>query len=103
LSYHSRQHLRHDFARHVGQAEVAALITVGEMFVIEAEEMKNRRVEIVDVDRLFRDAPADFVRLADDLSALHPAARHPDAVGKGMMIAPAHAAGEGRSVLAQGS
>jgi hypothetical protein len=35
----SRQHLLHHLARHVGQAEVAALEAVGELGVVEAEEV----------------------------------------------------------------
>ena len=31
---------------HVGQTVVATGVTVGELFVIEAEQMKNRRVQI---------------------------------------------------------
>ena len=35
---------------HVGEAEVAALETVGEPFVVEAELMQQRGVQVVDVD-----------------------------------------------------
>ena len=34
----------------VGEAEVSALETVGELFVVEAKEMEESRVEVVDVD-----------------------------------------------------
>mgnify|MGYP000169805405 CR=1 FL=1 len=36
-------------AVHVGQAEVAAGVAVGEPFVVEAQQMQNRRVQVVDV------------------------------------------------------
>ena len=35
---------------HVGEAEVAAGVAVGEAFVIEAEELQERGVQVVDVD-----------------------------------------------------
>ncbi|KAJ3049450.1 hypothetical protein HK102_012501, partial [Quaeritorhiza haematococci] len=49
-----RGSLRHDradhVAVHVGQAEVAAGVAVGEPGVVEAEEVEDRGVEVVDVD-----------------------------------------------------
>ena len=43
------QQLLHHLARDVGQAEVAALKTVGQFLVIEAQQMQHGRVEIVDM------------------------------------------------------
>ena len=37
---------------HIGQPEVAALEAVGQLRVIEAEQVQNRRVQVVDVDRV---------------------------------------------------
>src|SRR5215475_406287 len=51
--------------------------------------------------RLLRDAPANLVRLADDLSASYSAASHPDAISKRMMIASADTSIERRPVLAE--
>ena len=34
----------------VGEAKVSALEVVGKLFVVEAEEMEEGRVEVVDVD-----------------------------------------------------
>ena len=39
---------------HVGQAEVAALELVGQPLVVDAEQVQDRRLEVVDVDRVFR-------------------------------------------------
>jgi len=36
---------------HVGQAVVAALEAVGELLVVEAEQMEQRRVQVVHVHR----------------------------------------------------
>src|SRR4030095_10405879 len=54
----------HDFAGDVGEAKVAALEAVGEAQVIEAEEVEDRGVEIVDMHRVARDVPADLVGFA---------------------------------------
>ena len=54
---------------HIRQAEVPSLESIRQFVVIKAEKVQNRRVEIVDVDRILLHVPADFVRLADDLAA----------------------------------
>src|SRR5205814_8009346 len=51
----------HHFAVHVGQPEVAAAITVGELFVIEAQEIENGGVQVVDVDAVFDGVHAEFI------------------------------------------
>src|SRR5688572_7333768 len=43
---------------HIGEPIVAPRVAIGQAFVIEAEEMQDRRVEIVDVDRLLADGGA---------------------------------------------
>ena len=65
-----RQYLLHDFSVDVGEAEVAALETVGELFVVEAEEVEKGCVKVVDVDLPFDDAEAEFVALAVNVTAL---------------------------------
>lgn len=39
-------------AVHVGEAVAAALEAVGELLVVDAEEMQDRRVQVVDVHRV---------------------------------------------------
>ena len=68
-----------DVSGDIGDAEVSALEAVGQFFVIQTEQFQNRGVHVVNVDGFFRDPPADFVRLTNDLSALHAAARQPHA------------------------
>jgi uncharacterized protein YbaA (DUF1428 family) len=89
----------HHFSRHISQTEIAALKAIRESFVIKTEQMQNRRVKIVHVGRIFHDAPADLVRLADDLSAAHSAAGHPNAERKRMMIASTDAPIERRTIF----
>ena len=49
-SAQSRQQLLDHFAVHVGQPEVAALEPERQLRVIEAEQVQDRRVQVVDVD-----------------------------------------------------
>ena len=59
-----------DFSVDVGEAEVSALEAVGELFVVEAKEMKEGRVEVVDVDFAIDHAEAEFVAFSVDVTAL---------------------------------
>ena len=83
----SQKQLVHHFAVHVSQSKIATLKAIGEFFVIKAEEVKNRCVKIVNVDGIFFDAPADFVRLPDGLAAFYAASGHPHAERIRVMIA----------------
>ena len=53
-----------DLAVNVGQAEVAALEAVGQPCVIDAQEMQDRGVEVVDLDRVLDDVVGEVVGLA---------------------------------------
>jgi len=37
---------------HIGQPEIAAGVAVGELLVVEPEQVQDRRVQVVDVDRV---------------------------------------------------
>src|SRR5262244_3996134 len=50
-------------AAHVRQAEIAALKPIRQSRVFEPEEMENRGVKIVDVNRITNNVPPDFIRL----------------------------------------
>ena len=71
----------------VGQAEVAALKAVRQLQVVQAEQVQDRGVQVVDVDRVFHRRPADLVGLAVDLAALDAAAGHQHAERIRMMVA----------------
>ena len=62
---------------HVGQAEVAAGVAVGELFVVEAQQVQDRGVQVVDVDLVFDGGEAEFVGGAVDVAALDAAAGQP--------------------------
>src|SRR5437867_3193064 len=48
---------------HVRQAEVAAAIPVCQFLMIEPEQMQNRGLQIVHVDRLVDNLETEFIRL----------------------------------------
>ena len=60
-----RQEFSHELTVDVGEAEVAALEAVGQLRVIEAEEVQHRGVQVVDVDRVLDGVVAEFVGAAD--------------------------------------
>jgi hypothetical protein len=55
--------------------------------VIEAEQVQDRGVEVVDVDRVFDDVVAEIVGLAVDRASLGSASGHPHGEAAWMMIA----------------
>src|SRR5258706_5331382 len=71
----------------VGQAEVAAIVAIGQFFVVETEEPQNRGVQIMDVDLVLDSASAKFVRRTISHSAFHSATRHPHAASAAIVIA----------------
>ena len=72
----------------VGEAEVAAGVVVGEAFVIEAEEVEDGGLEVVDVDFVLSDMEAEVIGLA---------------VGSGFDAAASHEGGEGLGVVVAAS
>src|SRR5260221_1908152 len=68
--------LRDDVVDHgagdIGQAEVPAAVAIGQLGVIDAEQVQNRRVQVVDVDRLIHRLESEVVGGAVDRPALDP-------------------------------
>ena len=60
----SCQNLAHHFPRHIGQAEIAAAEAERKTFMIDAEAMQDRRVQVVDVDWVVREVVAVVVGAA---------------------------------------
>src|SRR5262245_17192155 len=77
----------HHLAVHVGQAEVAALEAVGQLRVVEAQEVKDRRVQVVDVYLVLDNVEAQLVRGADGLAPLDPAPGQPHGEGVRVVVA----------------
>ena len=61
-----RQQFAHDLAVDVGEAEVAAGVAEGEALVVEAEEVEDGRLQVVDVDGIHLGFEAELVRRAID-------------------------------------
>ena len=61
---------------HVSEAEVAARAAESQLLVIEAEELQNRGVEIVNVNFVFRGRETVFVRRTVNDAAFDAAAGH---------------------------
>ena len=68
----SRQEVADHLAFHVGEAEVAAGVAEGQPGVVQAHEVKDRGVEVVDVDRVLGDVDAVLVGRAVDEPAFTP-------------------------------
>src|SRR4029453_10599214 len=75
-------------ASDAGQAGVQTLEAIGELEVVQAEELEHGRLEVVYMDRVLRDGPADLVVLAIGHPATQSAACHQVCEGGRMMVAP---------------
>ena len=53
-AFFSRQHGLHSMPMHIGEAAVNAVGAHGELFVINAEEVQDGGVKVVDVDVAWR-------------------------------------------------
>src|SRR5262249_10566390 len=76
----------HD-AGHVGQAEVAAVKAVGQFLVVQAKQVQNGRVQIVDADAVGFGLEADLVSGPVERSALDAAASQPNGEGVRVVVA----------------
>src|SRR5947209_17985107 len=83
---------------YIRQPEISSLKAVRQPLVIQAEQVKNRRLEVVDMHGILGDVEAEIVCRAVDQAGFDAAAGEPDCEGLGVMIA-AEAALEDRVVL----
>src|SRR5262245_13794205 len=84
---YSRRQLLNDVSGNVSQTKIASLETIRQLRVLQPEQVKQRRVKVIDVNRLFDDVPADFVGLTDHLTAFDSPAGHPQAECERVMVA----------------
>ena len=56
----------YDVTADVGQTEAASLVTERQLFVIDPEQMEDCGLQIMDVDRVFRDVISKIVGAAVD-------------------------------------
>src|SRR5262249_40644326 len=83
----SREDRVDDLAVDVSQTVVAAGVAVGQALVIDAQEMQDRGVEVVDMDLVLDGVPAEFVGGPVCEPAAHAAAGHPHREAVGVMVA----------------
>ena len=69
----SSEDVLHHFAEDIGEAEVAALEPVGEPLVVDAHEMHEGGLKIVDVDFVHHGIHAEIVGRAIGQAGLHAA------------------------------
>src|ERR1700733_1467171 len=87
ISTLSNQFLDHAGWFDAGQTLVEPLVAVAEPFVIETQQVQDRGMELVDVDRVFDDVVGEIVGLAVDRAGSRAAAGHPHGEAAGMMVA----------------
>ena len=71
----------------VREAELAALEAEGEAFVVDAHQVHDGGLEVVDVDLVLHGVEAEFIALAMRDAGFDAATGHPDGESVGMMIA----------------
>lgn len=74
----SRKDALHELAVNVCQSEVASLELEREFFMVDAEAVKDGRVQVVYVDRIPHDVVTEFIGFAEDGAGPDPAAGEPD-------------------------
>src|SRR5882762_1754668 len=84
----SRDELLDDFTMDVGQSEIAALEAIAELRMIEAEQVEDGSMQIVDVDLILRGVEAKIIGLAQRESCFDATAGQPIGEAIGVMIAP---------------
>ena len=72
---------------HVSEAEVAAIVAVGETFVVDAEQMQNRGVKVVHVDFVSHGHVTEFIRGPESEPGLGAAAGEPNGEAAGVVVA----------------
>lgn len=86
-----------DFAGDVGEAEMASVVEVGEALVIDAEQVEEGGMEVVDAGAVADGFVADFIRFAMGCSAFDASPGHPGEEPVGIMVASAVALRDGHS------
>src|SRR5690606_30992892 len=72
----------------VGQAEVAARVAVGQSFVVESEQVQQRRMQVMDMHLVDCGVIAVIIRLAVRKAGLHAAPGEPPGEGVRIVVAP---------------
>jgi hypothetical protein len=82
------QHTRYHIPMHIGQAVVAAAKGKGEACVIDAQQVKQRSMKVMNGDFVFDHPVTVLVRLAIDRSALYSRPCHPHTKSGRVVVTP---------------
>ena len=82
----SRQQLIQNIPSHVGQSVLAAVVRVGEAFVVDAHQVQHCGVQVVDGDGVDDRLVADVVGFAETGTAFDASARHPGDEALGVVV-----------------
>ena len=63
---------------HIRQAKIPSLKTAGQFCMVEPQQMKQRRMLLMPIDRVFRNIKAEIVRRAMDASRPGTSTRKPE-------------------------
>ena len=88
LGLRLRENRFHHPPVNIGQAKIPAGVPVCELFVVESEQMQQRRVQIVDVNVVFDRLESEFIRGAVNRAAFDAAAGQPYAEAVRIVVAP---------------
>src|SRR3712207_6828604 len=82
-----RERLLHQTSVDIRQTEVPALEKKREFGMVDTETVQDRRLQVMNVDRIGHDVVAEIVRFADHRAGLYAPARHPHRETPRMMVA----------------
>src|SRR5262245_20256962 len=82
-----RQHRLDNLALHIGQPTLQSIVIVGEPLMVEAEKVKDSRVEVVDSDDVLHGFVTELVRGAVAEAFLHAGAGQPASETVGIVVA----------------
>ena len=71
----------------IGQTEIPAGVSVGKLFVIKAEQLEHRSVQIVDVNFIFDGFEAELVGRSVNVSSFYPTAGQPGSEAPVVVVA----------------
>src|SRR5258708_3401581 len=83
----SCHHSFHDVSRNVGEPEIATVVTIGQFFVIEAQQGQNSRMQIMDVNFALDGSGAEFIGGAIDGATADATTRQDGGESLGIVIA----------------
>ena len=67
----------HQLSMHIGQPVLASLVLEGQLLVVDAQQMENRRIEVMHMDRVLCNVVAEIIGLTITDSAFYASTGHP--------------------------